>query len=170
MRFTFFLHSKSSFRFKKRQITIMFLVNFLNGKIDHRFFSYKRKKKKKREIFWSEKQKEKKNWGRRSLVFLSFFLGQEIFFNIFQLLKKMSQLLCCFKRSGNFLKKKNWREGEVWSGWGFLSNIPHHNYSMISRDIFHSSIGQNDTVFDAFTFLLFGIFVIFPCTFLPECI
>lgn len=32
---------------------------------------------------------------------------------------------------------------------------------MISRDIFHSSIGQNDT-FDAFTFLLF-IFVIFPC-------
>ena len=149
----------------------MFLVNFLNGKIDHRFFSYKRKKeKKKREIFWSEKQKEKKNWGRRSLVFLSFFLGQEIFFNIFQLLKKMLQLLCCFKRSGNFLKKKKWREGEVWSGWGFLSNIPHHNYSMISRDIFHSSIGQNDTVFDAFTFLLFGIFVIFPCTFLPECI
>ena len=60
LRFTFFLHSKSSFRFKKRQITIMFLVNFLNGKIDHRFFSYKRKKKKKRD-FLIRKTKRKKN-------------------------------------------------------------------------------------------------------------
>lgn len=110
LRFTFFLHSKSSFRFKKRQITIMFLVNFLNGKIDHRFFSYKRKKKK-REIFWSEKQKEKKIEGGGHWFFCRFFRPGNVFFNIFQLLKKMSQLLCCFKRSGNFLKKKKLKGG-----------------------------------------------------------
>ena len=82
LRFTFFLHSKSSFCFKKRQITIMFLVNFLNGKIDHRFFSYKRKKKKKREIFWSEKQKEKKIEGGGHWFFCRFF-RPGIFFSIF---------------------------------------------------------------------------------------
>ena len=110
LRFTFFLHSKSSFRFKKRQITIMFLVNFLNGKIDHRFFSYKRKKKK-RERFFDPKNKKKKKLRAAVIGFFVVFLGQEIFFNIFQLLKKMSQLLCCFKRSGNFLKKKKLKGG-----------------------------------------------------------
>lgn len=65
----------------------MFLVNFLNGKIDHRFFSYKRKKKKKRD-FLIRKTKRKKIGGGGHWFFCRFFLGQEIFFNIFQLLKK----------------------------------------------------------------------------------
>ena len=42
--FTFFLHSKSSFRFKKRQITIMFLVNFFELNRPWIFFLTKGKK------------------------------------------------------------------------------------------------------------------------------
>lgn len=117
LRFTFFLHSKSSFRFKKRQITIMFLVNLLNGKIDHRFFSYKRKKKKKERFFDPKNKKKKKIEGGGHWFFCRFFRPGNVFFNIFQLLKKMSQLLCCFKRSGNFLKKKK-IEGRARYGQG----------------------------------------------------
>ena len=83
-----------------------------------------RKKKKKRDfLIRKTRTKRKKNWRRRSLVFCRFFRPVFFFLNIFQLLKKLSQLLCCFKdflresgKKKEFNQKKIWREGEVWSG------------------------------------------------------
>ena len=79
------------------------------------FFLTKGKRKKER--FFDPKNKKKKKLRAAVIGFFVVFLGQEIFFNIFQLLKKMSQLLCCFKRSGNFLKKKK-IEGRARYGQG----------------------------------------------------
>lgn len=90
----------------------MFLVNFLNGKIDHRFFFLQKEKEKKKERFFDPKNKKKKKIkGGGHWFFCRFFLGQEIFFLYFPTFEKMSQLLCCFKRSGNFLKKKKMKGG-----------------------------------------------------------
>ena len=66
----------------------MFLVNFLNGKIDHRFFSYKRKKKKRERFFDPKNKKKKKIEGGGHWFFCRFFRPGNVFFNIFQLLKK----------------------------------------------------------------------------------
>jgi len=74
------------------------------------FFLTKGKRKKER-FFDPKNKKKKKIEGGGHWFFCRFFRPGNVFFNIFQLLKKMSQLLCCFKRSGNFLKKKKLKGG-----------------------------------------------------------
>jgi len=120
----------------------MFLVNFFELNRPWIFFLQKEKKferKKKRDfLIRKTRTKRKKKLTAAVIGFLSFFRPVFFFLNIFQLLKKLSQLLCCFKdflrESGkkiNLIKKKF--EGRARYGQG-LGDFIKHSSSQLFND------------------------------------